>query len=120
MGSNAKKTTSGYDLVGLFVGSEGTLGVVTEITLRLIGFPESVGVVLAVFDELSDATNTVYDVIRSGLDPSAIELLDAETGPSQSAAGLSLRVTPTLFVEFHGTRPASPSKSSICRAVRRF
>ncbi len=103
VGSNAKKTTSGYDLVGLFVGSEGTLGVVTEITLRLIGFPESVGVVLAVFDELSDATNTVYDVIRSGLDPSAIELLDAETvAVTNQQQGLSLRVTPTLFVEFHG------------------
>ncbi len=71
VGSNAKKTTSGYDLVSLFVGSEGTLGVVTEVTLQLVGLPEKIAAVLAVYDELDDATNTVYEAIRSGLDPSA-------------------------------------------------
>ena len=59
LGSHAIKTTSGYDLLGLMVGSEGTLGVVTEITLRVIGAPEQVAAVIAVFDELDDATATV-------------------------------------------------------------
>ena len=103
MGSNAKKSTSGYDLVGLFVGSEGTLGVVTEITLRLIGLPEKVAAVVAVFDTLRDATDTVYERVRFGLDPSAIEILDAATvRVTNEQQGLTLRETPTLFVEFHG------------------
>ena len=103
IGSRAKKTTSGYDLVSLFVGSEGTLGVVTEITLRLIGLPEQIGSVVAVFDSLSDATGAVYEAVRYGLDPAAIEILDASTvRATNQQHGLSLRETPTLFVEFHG------------------
>jgi D-lactate dehydrogenase (cytochrome) len=103
VGSNATKSSSGYDLTGLFVGSEGTLGVVTEVTLRVMGLPEKVAAVVAVFDELDDATNTVYEVIRYGLTPSAIELLDSATvHVTNQQQGLALRETPTLFVEFHG------------------
>jgi len=103
VGSNAKKSTSGYDLVGLFVGSEGTLGVVTEITLRLMGLPEQVAVAVASFDELSDAAQAVYEAVRYGLDPSAVEILDANTmRVTNEQQGLSFRPTPTLFVEFHG------------------
>lgn len=107
IGSNAKKSTSGYDLLGLFVGSEGTLGVVTEITLRLVGFPEQVGVAVAAFEQLGDAANSVYEAIRYGLDPSAIEILDAATvRVTNRHQGLSLREVPTLFVEFHGNKAA--------------
>ena len=103
VGSNAKKTTSGYDLVSLFVGSEGTLGVVTEITLRLLGLPEQVAVAVASFDELADAADAIYEAVRYGLDPSAVELLDANTmRVTNEHQGLSFRPTPTLFVEFHG------------------
>jgi D-lactate dehydrogenase (cytochrome) len=103
VGSNAKKTTSGYDLVSLFVGSEGTLGVITEVTLRLISLPEKIAAVLAVFDTLSDAAHTVYECIRYGLDPSAVEILDSHTVRATNLQqGLSLQETPTLFVEFHG------------------
>lgn len=106
VGSNAKKTTSGYDLVSLIVGSEGTLGVITEITLRLVGLPEKVACVVAAFDELSDATNAVYECIRYGLDPSAIELLDTGTvRVTNQQQGLALGEMPTLFVEFHGNEP---------------
>jgi len=102
-GSNAKKSTSGYDLAGLFVGSEGTLGVITQITLRLVALPEKVAQVLAVFDTLHDAANTVYECIRSGIDPSAVEILDTNTvRVTNKQQGLALRETPTLFVEFHG------------------
>jgi D-lactate dehydrogenase (cytochrome) len=107
VGSNAKKSTSGYDLVSLFVGSEGTLGVITEITLRLIGLPEKVAAALATFDDLDDATAAVYECVRYGLDPSAIELLDADTvRVTNQQQGLSLREAPTLFVEFHGNEGA--------------
>jgi D-lactate dehydrogenase (cytochrome) len=103
VGSNAKKTTSGYDLVSLFVGSEGTLGVITEVTLRLISLPEKIAAVLAVFDTLSDAAHTVSECIRYGLDPSAVEILDSHTVRATNLQqGLSLQETPTLFVEFHG------------------
>lgn len=104
IGSNAKKSTSGYDLVSLFCGSEGTLGIVTEITLRVVAFPEKVAAVLAVFDTLGDATHTVYETIRFGLNPSAIELLDAATiRVTNQHQSLSLREAPTLFIEFDGT-----------------
>ena len=103
VGSGAKKSTSGYDLVSLFVGSEGTLGVVVEVTLRLIGTPENVAVVVGVFDEIGDAANAVYEAIRFGLDPSAIEILDTGTvRATNQQHGLALKETPTLFVEFHG------------------
>lgn len=103
VGSTAKKSTSGYDLAGLFVGSEGTLGVVTEVTLRLRGFPEQVAAVVAVFEDVRGAANTVYEAVRFGLEVSAIEILDAATVRVTNAQqGLSLRELPTLFVEFHG------------------
>ena len=103
VGSNAKKTTSGYDLLALFVGSEGTLGVITEVTLRLLGLPEQVSVVVTSFTELADAADTVYEAIRYGLSPSAVEILDVNTiRATNREQHTSLRETPTLFVEFHG------------------
>jgi len=107
LGSNAKKSTSGYDLLSLFVGSEGTLGVVTEITLRVIGLPEKVAAALAVFDELSDAANTVYDCVRYSVDPSALELMDAPLVEiTNQRLGTELPLKPLVFVEFHGNEGA--------------
>ncbi len=104
LGSQAKKSTSGYDLRSLFVGSEGTLGVATEITLRLVGLPESVGAIVAAFDDLEDATHTVFECVRYGLSPSAVEILDTETiRATNEQQGLSLTPCPTLFVEFDGS-----------------
>jgi D-lactate dehydrogenase (cytochrome) len=104
LGGNAKKSTSGYDLVSLFVGSEGTLGVVTEITLRLLGLPEQVGVAVAGFDTLAQAADAIYECVRYGLDASALELLDAATVHATNVQqGLALRVAPTVFTEFHGS-----------------
>ncbi|MFP3897109.1 MAG: FAD-binding oxidoreductase [Anaerolineales bacterium] len=103
VGSNAKKSTSGYDLIGLFTGSEGTLGVVTEITLRVTGLPESVAAAVIPFDTLSEATSAVYECARYGLEASAIELLDAPAiRVTNAQQGLSLLEKPTVFVEFHG------------------
>jgi D-lactate dehydrogenase (cytochrome) len=118
LGSDAKKTTSGYDLKSLFVGSEGTLGVTTEITLRLVGMPEAVGVVVASFDELEGATGSVHETIRYGLNPSAIEILDAETvRVTNEQQGLRLAIRPTLFVEFHGTEASVEEQIGYLREI---
>jgi len=118
LGSLAKKSTSGYDLLSLFVGSEGTLGVATEITLRLTGLPEAVGVVVAAFDDLDGATNSVYETVRYGLTPSAVEILDAETvRVTNEQQDLSLAIKPTLFVEFHGTEAAVEEQIGYLREI---
>jgi len=118
VGGNARKTTSGYDLVGLFVGSEGTLGVITEITLRLIGLPEKVGAAVAVFDRLGDATDAVHECVRYGLGLAAIEILDSGTvGAINAQQGLSLREAPTLFVEVHGAESGLGEQFEYVREV---
>ncbi len=118
VGSAAKKSTSGYDLVGLFIGSEGTLGVVTEITLRLLGLPEATASVVAGFGSLRDATQAVYESVRYGLEPSALEILDANTvRASNRQHNLGLRETPTLFVEFHGPRSGVEDQLAYLRQI---
>jgi len=115
---NAKKSTSGYDLVSLFVGSEGTLGVVSEITLRLAGLPEKIGAAVVVFGQLGDATNAVYECVRYGLDLSAVEVLDSATVRAiNGQEGLSLSETPTLFLEFHGTQAAVEEQIDYAREL---
>ncbi len=118
LGTLAKKSTSGYDLLSLFVGSEGTLGVATEITLRLTGLPEAVGVVVAAFDELDGATNSVYETVRFGLTPSAVEILDSETvRVTNEQQDLTLAIKPTLFVEFHGTEASVQEQIGFLREI---
>ena len=107
-GTFAHKTSSGYDLVRLFVGSEGTLGIVTEATLRLAGTPEKFGVALVTFESVEDATNTVYEMIGAGLEPAALELLDQATiEVINQEAQLGMNEKPTLFIEFTGANEAS-------------
>jgi D-lactate dehydrogenase (cytochrome) len=103
-GSLSQKTSSGYDLVRLLTGSEGTLGVITEITLRLAGIPEKFGAALVTFDSVKNATDAVYEIMGSGLIPAALELLDPETiGAINKDGKVRLAERPTLFVEFTGT-----------------
>ena len=102
-GTNAIKSSSGYDLCRLFVGSEGTLGVVTEVTLRLIGLPVEYMAALAQFHPIREATDTVSQIMRSGLSPAALELLDIPTVQAVNRyKKLGLEEKPTLFIEFHG------------------
>jgi D-lactate dehydrogenase (cytochrome) len=105
-GTNALRTSSGYDLLHLFIGSEGTLGVFTEITLKLAGLPQEVSAATASFPELSQATKTVVEIMQAGLSPAALELMDSITVRDINAfKGLSLPELPTLFLEFRGNGP---------------
>ncbi|NWF92630.1 MAG: FAD-binding oxidoreductase [Syntrophaceae bacterium] len=107
-GTNAIKSSSGYDLCRLFVGSEGTLGLVTEVTLRLIGLPAEFMAAVVQFNDIRDATNTVSQIMRTGLSPAALELLDSQTVQVVNRyKKLSLEERPTLFMEFHGTSVSS-------------
>jgi D-lactate dehydrogenase (cytochrome) len=103
-GSRAKKSSAGYDLTRLMVGSEGTLGIITELTLRLHGIPEAISGGICPFASENDACDAVIATIQSGLAVARIELLDALMVKAANAySGLDLPVTPMLFVEFHGS-----------------
>lgn len=103
VGTHAMRTSSGYDLVHLFVGSEGTLGVFTQITLRLMGIPPEVSAAIASFSRLRDATEAVVEIMQAGLLPAALELMDPITVRDINAfKNLSLPELPTLFLEFRG------------------
>ena len=113
MGTRASKTSSGYDLIHLFVGSEGTLGVTLEATVRLIGAPAEFSAAIGTFPSVEAAGKAVFEIIRSGLDPAALELLAPECVELiNKEKGLGLEVSPTLFMEFHG-----PSKKQMAEVL---
>ncbi|MDA5195100.1 FAD-binding oxidoreductase [Govanella unica] len=100
----ARKSAAGYDLTRLFVGSEGTLGIITEATLRLYGIPEAMSSAVVGFDSLEGAVNTVITTIQSGIPIARIELLNsAMIAAINSYSKLSYAERPTLFLEFHGS-----------------
>ncbi|MCA3596873.1 MAG: FAD-binding protein [Methylobacterium sp.] len=100
----AKKTSAGYDLTRLLVGSEGTLGIVTKITLKLSGLPEAVSAGVCPFPDIESAANATILTIQSGLPVARIELLDeVQIRACNQYSKLNLAEQPTLFVEFHGT-----------------
>lgn len=103
-GSAAPKSSAGYDLTALMVGSEGTLGLVTELTLRLHGQPEAVSAASCAFPDLAAAVDCVIATIQSGIPMARIEFLDAATvAACNAASGLTLPIAPLLLVEFHGS-----------------
>jgi D-lactate dehydrogenase (cytochrome) len=102
--ARARKSSSGYDLTRLFVGSEGTLGVIVEVTLRLHGQPEAISAGHCPFKTVRGACDTTIATIQSGLPVARIELLDAlQVKACNTYSNLGLPETPMLFVEFHGT-----------------
>ena len=110
-GGRARKSSAGYDLTRLFVGSEGTLGVITEITLRVYGLPEAVSAAICSFDSLSGAVQTVITTIQLGIPVARIELLDdVMVDAVNRYSRLSHPVKPTLLFEFHGTSHAGVSE----------
>jgi len=103
-GTRAKKSSAGYDLTRLMVGSEGTLGVMTEITLKLYPLPEAVMAASCSFASLADAVNTTIQIIQLGVPIARCELLDGNTvGMVNRHSKLTLPETPLLLMEFHGS-----------------
>jgi len=106
-GTRAKKSSAGYDLTRLMVGSEGTLGVMTEITLRLYPLPEAISAAICSFPSIEAAVRTTIQIIQMGIPIARVELIDAHTVRMVNAyARLGLREEPMLLMEFHGS-PAS-------------
>jgi D-lactate dehydrogenase (cytochrome) len=103
IGNRARKSSSGYDLINLFVGSEGTLGLVTEATLKLAGLPANFMALRVTFPKAGNATDTVFQIMGSGLSPAAMEFLDSNViGVLNRDRTLAMEENPTLLMEFNG------------------
>ena len=117
-GGRARKSAAGYDLTRLFVGSEGTLGIVTEVQLRLHGVPETIRAAVADFPSVRDAVDTVILTIQSGIPVARIELLDAvQMEAVNKYSKLDYAVRPTLFFEFHGSEAATAEQVATVEAI---
>ena len=115
-GGRARKSSAGYDLTHLLVGAEGTLAVITELTLRLHGIPEAAAVGRAAFSDLEGAVQTAIEAIQMGLRPVRLELLDAvQVAASNAYSGLDLPLQPHLLLEFHGTPAAVTEQADLAR-----
>jgi len=103
-GTRARKSSAGYDLTHLFIGSEGTLGIITELTLRLRPIPEAISAAVCSFPTTQDAVGTAIAIVQSGVPIARCELLDATMMRAVNAHdGLGHAESPTLFLEFHGS-----------------
>jgi len=103
-GCLAAKSSSGYGLARLFTGSEGTLGIITQAALRLVGLPAHFSAALATFPTVEGAAQAVFEIMRQGFSPAALELLTTEVVALLNREGrVGLREEPTLFMEFHGS-----------------
>jgi D-lactate dehydrogenase (cytochrome) len=103
-GTRARKSSAGYDLTRLFVGSEGTLGIITEVTVRLYPQPEALSAAVCAFPSMGDAVRAVIETIQLGVPVARVEFVDAlAIRAINRHSNLSLTESPTLFFEFHGT-----------------
>ena len=117
-GSAAPKTSAGYDLLGLLIGSEGTLAVITELTLRLHGIPEHAVVLRIAFPDAAAAARAAVGIVGAGVGVTRIELIDGWTASAINAhQGTDLLPVPTLFVEADGTEQSVASDLELVRAV---
>ena len=118
-GGRVRKSSTGYDLTRLFIGSEGTLGVITEIQLRLHGIPEAISAATCQFATLSDAVETVIAVMQAGIPLARIELLDdVQMGACIAFSKLDgVQALPTLLFEFHGTKAGVAEQAALTEEI---
>jgi D-lactate dehydrogenase (cytochrome) len=114
----ARKSAAGYDLTRLFVGSEGTLGVITEVTVRLYGIPAAISSAVCSFPSVEAAVNTVIKTIQAGVPVARIELADAtQMDAINKYSQLNLPVAPTLWLEFHGTEASVAEQAKMVQMM---
>jgi len=114
----ARKSAAGYDLTRLFVGSEGTLGIITEVTLRLYGIPEAMAAAVCSFESIEGAVNTVIQTIQLGIPVARIELLDdVQMDSVNKFSKLNYPVKDTLFIEFHGTDAGVKEQAELVQSI---
>ncbi|MDR2127968.1 MAG: FAD-binding protein [Burkholderiaceae bacterium] len=119
-GTRARKSSAGYDLTRLFVGSEGTLGVLTEITLRLYPLPEAVSAAICTFPSIAAAVHTVIQTIQLGVPIARVEFIDAQTVAKLARhARLALRPEHMLLMEFHGSPASVREQAETVQALAR-
>ena len=114
----ARKSAAGYDLTRLFVGSEGTLGLITEVTVRLYGIPAAISSAVCSFPSVEAAVNTVINTIQAGVPVARIELANAtQMDAINKYSKLSLPVAPTLWLEFHGSASSVEEQAKMVQMI---
>ncbi len=114
----ARKSSAGYDLTRLFIGSEGTLGIITEITVKLYGIPAAISVGMCSFPTVKDAVDTVIQTIQSGIPVARIELADdVQMDAISKFSKIKLPIAPTLWLEFHGTEASVQEQAEMVQAL---
>ncbi len=117
-GGRARKSSAGYDLTRLLIGSEGTLGIITELTVRLYGIPETILAAVCPFKSIEGACNTVIQAIQLGLGIARIELLDeVQIRAVNNHSKTSFEESPTLFLEFHGSPVSARDQVETFKAI---
>ena len=117
-GKRARKSSAGYDLTRIFVGSEGTLGAITDVTLRLYGIPETISSAVCTYPTVNDAVNAVILIIQSGIPIARVELIDeVQMQALNRFSGLGYAELPTLFFEFHGTQTGVAEQIKNVRSI---
>lgn len=117
-GGRARKSSAGYDLTRLLIGSEGTLGVITELTLKLQGIPEMIAGGICSFPSIKAACQAVIQTIQYGIPVARIELLDElQIKACNAYSGLSLPLTPLLLLEFHGTEQSVAEQADLFKMI---
>jgi D-lactate dehydrogenase (cytochrome) len=116
----AKKSAAGYDLTRLFVGSEGTLGIITEVTVRLYAVQEAMSAAVCAFDSIEGCTKTVIQTIQAGVPIARVELVDATSIDCLNKYNKTdYRVAPTLFFEFHGSKASVVEQAQLVQEIAR-
>jgi D-lactate dehydrogenase (cytochrome) len=117
-GTRAKKSSAGYDLTRLMVGSEGTLGVITEVTVKLYPLPEAISAAVCSFPSIEAAVRTTIEVIQMGIPIARVELIDHNTIRMVNAhSKLTLRESPMLLMEFHGSPTSVKEQAELVQEI---